>query len=251
MTESDLIVPDWPAPPGVRAVSTTRAGGVSTGIYRSLNLGAHVGDAPDAVEDNRRRLAATCRLDAEPGWLEQEHGTRVVELGPALHGEPAADGAISRRQGAVCVVLTADCLPVLLATRQGTVVAAAHAGWRGLADGVLQAAVAAMDVPPGDVIAWLGPAIGQDAFEVGGEVRERFVAADPGVAGHFRRGEGDRWHADLAGLARHVLARCGVGEVAGGDACTYSDPQRFFSHRRDGPCGRMASMIWLADTVNR
>lgn len=247
MNGPGLILPDWPAPPGVRAASTTRTGGSSDHEYRSLNLGAHVGDEPGAVARNRRRLLDACGLDTEPCWLRQEHGIGVVELGGSLPPAPAADASVARSPGPVCVVLTADCLPVLFADRQGRAVAAAHAGWRGLAAGVLRATVEGMGVPPADLLAWLGPAIGQDAFEVGPEVRERFADADPGAADCFRRGAGDRWHADLAGLARRTLAACGVERVYGGSQCTYSDPVRFFSHRRDGLCGRMASMIWLAN----
>ena len=251
MTGPGLIVPDWPAPPGVLAVSTTRLGGVSEGVFQSLNLGGHVGDIADAVADNRRRLAAACDLADEPTWLRQTHGIRIVELDGQRHVEPEADASLTRMPGPVCAVLTADCLPVLLACRRGTVVAAVHAGWRGLADGVLQAAVAAMDIPAAQMVAWLGPAIGQAAFEVGPEVRERFLTRDAGAAGHFLPGEGDRWQADLPGLARHVLSANGVASVYGGDICTYSDPARFFSHRRDGPCGRMASMIWLSGALDR
>jgi YfiH family protein len=246
-----LIFPDWPAPPGVRAVSTTRTGGFSDRAYRSLNLGAHVGDEPGAVARNRQRLLEACGLDSEPCWLRQVHGIGVAELGGSMPPEPVADASVARSVGPVCVVLTADCLPVLLADRRGTTVAAAHAGWRGLAGGVLRATVRSMGVPPADLLAWLGPAIGQEAFEVGPEVRERFAQADAGATSGFRRGAGDRWHADLAGLARRALAACGVESVYGGDQCTYSDPGRFFSHRRDGPCGRMASMIWLADPGHR
>ncbi len=246
-----LIMPDWPAPPGVVAVSTTRLGGVSEGIYRSLNLGDHVGDRPEKVAENRRRIAAACDLIREPAWLRQVHGVRIVELDRQPVGEAEADASLTRIPGPVCVVLTADCLPVLLACRRGTVVAAVHAGWRGLADGVLQAAVAAMDVPPAHLMAWLGPAIGPAAFEVGPEVRDRFVSGDAGAASCFIPGDGDRWQADLPGLARHVLSAQGVGSIFGGDTCTHADPQRFFSHRRDGPCGRMASMIWLADASDR
>jgi YfiH family protein len=251
VTGLGLIMPDWSAPPGVLAVSTTRLGGISEGIYQSLNLGDHVGDRPDAVAENRRRLVAACDLTGEPAWLRQVHGVSIVELDREPGGEAEADASLTRMPGPLCVVLTADCLPVLLACRRGTVVAAVHAGWRGLADGVLQAAVAAMDVPPEQLVAWLGPAIGQAAFEVGPEVRERFVARDSGTAGCFLPGDGDRWQADLPGLATRVLSAQGVGSVYGGDTCTHADPQRFFSHRRDGRCGRMASMIWLADAPDR
>jgi len=245
-----LIVPEWPAPDSVRAVSTTRAGGVSRGSYATLNLGARVGDDPDAVAENRRRLARGAGLPAEPAWLRQVHGIEVVEAG--RRESPAeADAVFSRRPGAVCAVLTADCLPVLLCSRQGTAVAAAHAGWRGLAAGVLEAVIARLDASPRDLIAWLGPAIGQASFEVGPEVRERFLDRDPGASACFLPGRSDRCFADLAGLARRRLLALGLESVHGGDLCTVRDQQRFFSYRRDGECGRMASLIWLEGAPDR
>jgi hypothetical protein len=239
-----LIEPEWPAPPNVRAFATTRMGGVSTGLYASLNLGAHVGDAAAHVVANRRRLAAGLGLPADPAWLEQVHGTRVVDLDAAWSGP--ADGATASRPGTVCVVMTADCLPVLLADRGGRRVAAAHAGWRGLAAGVLPAAVAAMRTPPGEVVAWLGPAIGPAAYEVGAEVRAAFVARDAAAESAFEPNANGRWQADLYDLARRSLAAAGVTAVFGGGECTFSDPARFFSHRREAPCGRLATLIWLA-----
>ncbi|WP_374244420.1 peptidoglycan editing factor PgeF [Zoogloea sp.] len=238
------IVPDWPAPARVRALSTTRAGGVSVAPYDSLNLGTHVGDDPACVAANRavvRRL-----LPSEPAWLNQVHGTAVVDAA-AVAGVPDADASVSRSSGAVCVAMTADCLPVLLCDRAGTVVGAAHAGWRGLHGGVIEAAVAAMRVAPGDVIAWLGPAIGPAAFEVGDEVRAAFVAADAGADAAFRpAGQPGKWLADIYLLARRRLAALGVTAIHGGDCCTVSDASRFFSYRRDGVTGRMASLVWLA-----
>ncbi|MDD3352736.1 peptidoglycan editing factor PgeF [Zoogloea sp.] len=242
MTET-FISPDWPAPVRVRALSTTRAGGVSQAPYASLNLGTHVGDRPEAVAENRRLLAA--HLPAEPCWLNQVHGARVVDAaGPG--GLPDADAAFARETGQVCAVMTADCLPVLLCDRSGQVVAAAHAGWRGLHGGVLEATVGAMAVPSSQILAWLGPAIGPDAFEVGEEVRARFMALDPASAKAFRPAPAHgKWMADLYLLARQRLAALGVSAVHGGGACTVSDAQRFFSYRRDGTTGRMASLIWL------
>jgi len=239
---AEWIEPDWPAPPGVRALVTTRHGGVSTGPYSGLNLGAHVGDAPEAVAENRRRVAAG--LPAMPLWLEQVHGTEVVVADAAQPGT-RADAAFTRRAGAVCAVMVADCLPVLFCDDRGTVVAAAHAGWRGLAGGVLENTVRAMGVPPAQLMAWLGPAIGPAAFEVGGEVREAFCARQPEAAGAFAPGVvPGKWMADIFRLARLRLAAAGVGRVYGGGVCTVSDPARFYSYRRDGTTGRFAALVW-------
>lgn len=242
-----LIRPDWPAPAAVGAVSTTRHGGVSGGRYASLNLGRSSGDQPAAVAENRRRLCAVLELDTAPAWLKQIHGNGVVDA--AGIGTPVeADASVCRVPGRACVVQTADCLPVLLCDRAGTVVAAAHAGWRGLARGVLAATVAAMGVRPADIVAWLGPAIGPAAFEVGPEVRAEFLQQDVGNEGCFRPGRDDRWLADIYALARRRLAALGVEAVYGGGRCTVSEPERFFSYRRDGRAsGRMSSLIWLRE----
>ncbi len=242
----DWLPADWPAPPGVRAGVSLRGGGVSEGPFASLNLGAHVGDDADRVAENRRRLCASLALPAEPAWLTQVHGTGIVHL----DGEPAsgpADAAVTGRPGVVCAVLTADCLPVVLARRDGARVGVAHAGWRGLCDGVLEAAVAAVAEPgePPELVAWLGPAIAQHSYEVGGEVREAFVERDPLAAACFAANERGRWQADLYGLARRRLAAAGVGRVYGGGRCTHTEVGAFFSYRRDGQCGRMATLIWL------
>lgn len=241
---SDLgFAPDWPAPPNVHAWVTERGGGVSTASYASLNLAGHVGDAAADVAANRRRLRETLQLPAEPVWLEQVHGATVLDLDQ----EPVrpADGAVTGRPGTVCVVLTADCLPVLLCDRAGRHVGVAHAGWRGLLGGVLPAAVRALGVPPATVIAWLGPAIGPSAFEVGDDVRDAYAAADSAAARHFAPNPRGRWQADLYGLARASLASAGVDAVYGGGFCTFTERERFFSHRREAPCGRMATLIWL------
>jgi YfiH family protein len=237
------IVPDWPAPAHVRAVVTERSGGVSVGRYASLNLGAHVGDTADAVRENRRRLVDGFELSSEPRWLDQVHGTRIAVLDADESG--SADGAVTRRQGVVCAILTADCLPVLLTDCAGTRVGAAHAGWRGLAAGVLPAAVTAMGAPGSELLAWLGPAIGPHAYEVGPEVRAAFLARDPAASGAFTLNARGRWQADLYALARRSLSAAGVTAVFGGGFCTSTDEERFFSHRREAPCGRMASLIWL------
>jgi YfiH family protein len=237
------IVPDWPAPRRVRALFTTRAGGVSQGPYASLNLGDHVGDAPARVAENRARLSA--HLPAEPRWLEQVHGTVVTRVDQPGFEPTAADAACARSPGVVCAVLVADCLPVLLCDAGATVVAAVHAGWRGLAAGVVEAAVAAMETEPARLLAWLGPAIGPDSFEVGDEVRAAFLARDARAAFAFAPRDNGRWLANLYLLARQRLAACGVRAVSGEPACTFSEPQRFFSYRRDRDTGRMAACIWL------
>lgn len=240
----EYIRPQWPAPASVRACSTTRIGGVSQGPWAGLNLGGHVGDDPQTVTENRARLARELGLPREPQWLSQVHGTQVC-----LPDRPlaCADACFDDRPGQVCAVLTADCLPVLFCNVAGTRVAAAHAGWRGLLAGVLEQTVAAFDDRPQDVVAWLGPAIGPQAFEVGEEVRAGFVADSAASARHFRPHGDDRWLADLYGLARDCLAGAGIEQVSGGGLCTFGDPGRFFSYRRDGVTGRMASLIWLTN----
>lgn len=239
-----LIVPDWPAPSPVHAAATTRLGGVSAGAYARLNLGDHVGDDPAAVAANRRRLTEALALPAAPFWLRQVHGTGVVRAGRAESPSVEADGSWTDEAGVVCVVGTADCLPVLFCDANGSRIAAAHAGWRGLAAGVLETTVGALGVPPERLLVWLGPAIGATAFEVGPEVRERFLDVDPSAAAAFCRGRDDRWLADLAQLARLRLRRLGVTGIWGGHWCTASDPARFFSYRREGMTGRMATLIW-------
>lgn len=245
MTGNDWIVPDWPVPLTVRAVTTTRTGGVSRGPWHSMNPAAHVEDEPAAVHANRERLQAMLDLPSAPVWLQQVHGTRIVDAATAQPGVEA-DGSWSRRANVVCAVLTADCLPVLLSDRHGRCVAAVHAGWRGLAAGVVEAAVAALPATGSDLLAWLGPAIGPQAFAVGEEVRDAFIAHDPQAAAAFAPGPDGSLRADLYQLARQRLAGAGVVEVYGGQDCTFTDEARFFSYRRDGVTGRMASLIWLA-----
>lgn len=247
-SNKDFIVPVWPVPSNVRALLTTRQGGVSLGPYASLNLGNHVGDDRSAVAANRALLRESLAGGGDPVWLEQVHGTRVVDAASCSPVDPPAqaDASFSREPGVVCTVMTADCLPVLFCADDGSVVAAAHAGWRGLLAGVLEETVAALAVPPGTVLAYLGPAIGPRAFEVGDEVRSAFVAEDTAMATAFKPARPGKWLADLYLLARLRLARQGVIRVYGGDCCTYGDADRFFSYRRDGQTGRMASMIWLA-----
>jgi YfiH family protein len=243
------IEPDWPAPARVRAVSTTRQRGHGGGPFATFNLSDYVGDSTAAVNLNRALLRAQLSLPSEPHWLRQVHGTRVLRLdAPPLEGvqPPEADASVTAIPGVVCVVQTADCLPVLLCDRDGTYVAAVHAGWRGLVAGVIEAAVTEMKTPGTRLMAWLGPAIGPDAFEVGDDVRDAFTRDDAGAASAFRsRGEG-KWVADLYQLARLRLQRLGIEHVSGGTWCTYTDAQRFYSYRRDGVTGRMATLIWIA-----
>lgn len=244
MSRAHFIEPDWPAPAGVRALSTLRTGGVSSGVYQGLNLGAHVGDAPEAVEENRRLLALAAGLDCEPLWLEQVHSPRAVYAADWQVGVQA-DACVALSPGQVCAIMTADCLPVLFCDEFGKSVAAAHAGWRGLLSGVLESTLFMMNAPPAKILAWIGPGIGRQAFEVGEEVRQAFVTRDAGATGFFQANPAGRWQADLPGLARHRLNKLGLERVFGGDLCTASDAERFFSYRRDGQCGRMASMVWL------
>ena len=241
----EVITAAWPAPPTVRTAFTLRTGGVSSKPFDSLNVGAQVGDSPSAVAANRERVREHLALRGEPAWLEQVHGTRVVDLDAGEIQGPA-DAVIARRSGGVCVVQVADCLPVFLAARDGSAIAAAHAGWRGLAAGVLEATIAALDVAPQKLIAWLGPAISARHFEVGEEVRAAFIARAAGAVAAFSANERGRWQCDLVALARQRLGASGVRAVFGGEWCTVADRRRFFSYRRDGQCGRMAALIWLA-----
>ena len=223
---------------------------MSAAPFESFNLGAHVGDSAEAVLDNRRRLRALARLPAEPVWLSQQHGSEVLDLdglrdAPGCDAPRAADASFTRRAGRVCAILTADCLPVLLASDSGAGVAAAHAGWRGLAAGVIEATVRGLALPPSSLLAWLGPGIGPGHFEIGAEVREALLRADPEAKEAFLPNAGGRYMADLAALARRRLERLGVVRIYGGDACTYASPERYFSHRRDGRTGRQATLIWL------
>ncbi|HEU0196858.1 MAG TPA: peptidoglycan editing factor PgeF [Nevskiaceae bacterium] len=249
LAAESFIWPDWRVPPRVRAVTTTRVGGVSRGAWQGLDLATHCGDQLAAVATNRRALCTALDLRTEPAWLEQVHGVGVVKVS-AADGEAAspcrADAAWTDEVGAVCAILTADCLPVVLADASGSVVAVAHAGWRGLAGGVVEATVAALPVAPASLSAWLGPCIGPTAFEVGEEVRVAFCDGDRGAIAAFRpTSRAGHWLADLPALARRRLATNGVRTVFGGRWCTYSDPQRFFSYRRDGVTGRMATLAWL------
>lgn len=245
MLRDHIIAADWPAPANVSACTTLRGGGASRAPFDSFNLAAHVGDDPRDVERNRAALREALTLPREPAWLEQRHGSGVVAVDHPARGARAADAAIAHAPGHVCAVLTADCLPVLICDAGGTRIAAVHAGWRGLAAGVIAAAIGRLDAGGRRLLAWLGPAIGPEAYEVDEPVRTRLLAACPQAQDAFTPVRPGHWHADLYGVARHQLGQAGVDAVWGGDFCTYSD-RRFFSHRRDGLCGRQASLIWLS-----
>jgi YfiH family protein len=241
MSAAGILTAEWPAIPGVVAGCTVRGGGVSRGQYESLNLGTHVGDDAQKVEENRRRFMAAAELPQPPAWLRQVHGSRVaIDPGPGTE----ADAILTRRTGAVCAVLTADCLPVVFAAQDGSEVAVAHAGWRGLCAGILEGTVAAFSAPPASILAWLGPAISQPAFEVGGEVRDAFLAHSGEARACFERNDAGKWQADLYALARQRLAAAGIGSVHGGGRCTFGESGQFFSYRRDGQCGRMATFVF-------
>ena len=238
---SDWIIPQWPCPPLVHALITTRAGGVSTGPYASMNIGDRVGDAVEHVNENRRRLEAC--LPSKPRWLRQVHGSSVVEA-EQVTGAIEADASFATTPDTVCAIAIADCLPVLISDHGARVVAAAHAGWRGLCAGVIEKTVRATSVPGRDLLAYLGPAIGPSAFEVGDEVRAAFVERDPQAVTAFVKYRQDKWLADLFELARQRLRNAGVSAIYGGGICTYSNSAQFFSHRRDKVSGRMAALIW-------
>jgi len=235
----DWLQAEWPAPANVRALSTTRSGGCSTGAWASMNLGRHCGDEPDHVSRNRQVLNR--ELPAAPQWLRQVHGASVARHPGDPGPEPEADALVAFAPGQVCAVLTADCLPVVFCDRAGSRVAVAHAGWRGLAGGVLQATVGALEVEPSELLAWLGPAIGPSVYEVGAEV----AAAFPGEFDQGFAPRGDRWLLDLYTVARLKLGAAGVTSVFGGGFCTFSDSERFYSYRRDGPTGRMATLVGI------
>lgn len=240
------IVPEWPAPSRVRALSTLRGGGVSCAPYDTFNLAEHVGDDRHAVTVNRQRLITAAALPSMPLWLKQVHGAHTIHAGEVA-GTVSADACFTDRPAQVCAILTADCLPLLICDTQGRRVCALHAGWRGLVNGVVEAAVTALGMPGRDLMAWMGPAIGPDNFEVGDEVRTRFMSADRDSLHAFRPSPQGRWLADIYQLTRLRLERQGVGHIYGAKWCTVSDPERFYSYRRDGKTGRMASMIWLQE----
>ena len=245
MQRPEWIKPDWSAPEGVYGISTTRSGGCSQGCYSGFNLGAHVGDHPQHVTKNRRLLCDVLHLPGEPAWLEQRHSTQVIRLPAPPADLLRADAAYTTTQGVICAVQTADCLPVLFCDRQGSCVAVAHGGWRGLLDGILESTLRALPVHASELLCWLGPAIGPGEFEIDDALRERFVKKDPDLAPAFAPGRAGKCLADLYQIARRTLAGHGVHSVSGGEHCTYTQSQKFFSHRRDGTTGRMATLIWL------
>jgi YfiH family protein len=240
-----FIHPNWPAPSNVKAMQTTRSGGVSTGAFASLNMGAHVGDDPIAVAKNRQLLSSY--LPSEPVWVNQVHGTVVIDAAVSSCLQNA-DASFATNLNVVCVTMTADCLPLLLCDTKGTVVAAVHAGWRGLCDGVIEAAIAKMQVPAKEILVWLGPAIGPKAFEVGADVKVQFAEKDRQAELAFKP-HGDKWLCNLYVIAKQRLNHMGVTQIYGASVneefCTYTDVDRFYSFRRDNITGRMASMIWL------
>jgi YfiH family protein len=241
LSKVDFIIPDWPSPANVKAIQTTRLGGYSVAPYGSLNLGLHVQDDVLAVAKNRQLLSDY--LPSEPVWLNQVHGVEVIDATKSMCVQDA-DASFSKNKNVVCVTMTADCLPVLLCNQQGTAVASIHAGWRSLCDGVIEATIKMMGVEPEELMTWLGPAIGPDALEVGSEVREAFIAQDAQADQAFKA-YGDKWLGDLCGIAKQRLNKQGLNKIYGGGECTYSDPSRYFSFRRDGLTGRMATMIWF------
>ncbi len=246
LNNSDLIIPDWPAPSTVHAIQTTRQGGFSNAPFKSLNLAAHVQDHPITVAKNRQLLNQF--VPSEPVWLNQVHGINVIDAGLSACVQDA-DASFTTQTNVVCVTMTADCLPVLLCDKQGTAVAAIHAGWRSLCDGVIEHTVRAMGFEAKNLLAWLGPAIGPDAFEVGSEVRQAFIEKDANATKAFQP-HADKWLANLYLIATQRLNNVGVKAIYGGGDCTYSSPERYFSFRRDGITGRMATMIWLAKPVS-
>lgn len=254
MTEliDTFLKPDWQVASRVRAIVTTRRGGTSSSPYDSLNLATHVGDDPAAVSRNREMLKDALNLPAEPLWLEQVHGTEVVDSRCDI--ECKADASYADEPGNVCAVMTADCLPVFLADTQGNEIAVVHAGWKGLLHGVIEAAIKKFKAPPGNIHAWLGPAIGPENFEVGAEVRKAFAdeakSSAMVITAFTPVGDmGNKFLADIYRLAKFRLNRMGVNNISGGDFCTVDNKEMFYSYRRDGITGRMASLIWIAEDI--
>lgn len=243
-TEPLCLTPNWPKPPNVHAYTTTRCGGYSEANYHSFNLGDHVGDQPQHVQTNRELLMSHLHLPNEPFWLEQTHSNRVV-IADQSATDQNADASITRTANTVCTILTADCLPILLTNIQGTEVAAIHAGWRGLANGIIKNSIEKMHSPPNEILAWLGPAIGGSKFEVGQEVYQQFTSQNPSFAAGFAPHQQGKWLANLFVLASLELYRLGIMQIFSENLCTYNDPTRFFSYRRDGQTGRMATLIWF------
>ena len=244
MNKPEFIIPDWPAPGNIRATVSTRRGGYSKPPFDGFNLGDHVGDESDAVNKNRRLLNEALSLPGEPAWLEQIHTTNVVNAAK-VNSPVRADASFTAEKNMVCVVMTADCLPVFFCSEDGSEVAVVHAGWRGLAAGVLEATVKKLKSPAKEIMAWMGPAIGPEYFEVGGEVRDAFMKQNPATENAFSKNQNGKWLADIYSLARVRLEQVGVRNISGGDFCTYKNAEQFYSYRRDGKTGRMASLIWI------
>lgn len=246
MTDSSLIIPNWPAPDNIKAVSTTRRNGFSQAPYHQLNLGTHVGDSKQHVFQNRQQLIKLAKLPESPRWLNQIHSTTLINSSEWQENIDA-DAIFSRQQNHVCTVMTADCLPILLCNQQGDMVAAIHAGWRGLVSGIIEKTIQQFCCDNSEIIVWLGPAIGPTQFEVGQEVYNKFVTFDQNASHAFTTVDEQHFLADIYQLARQRLQQNGVHAIFGGDFCTVSDKDQFFSYRRDGITGRMASMIWIAN----
>lgn len=246
--QPEFIIPDWPVPANIKALSSTRVGGVSEHPFNSFNLADHVADKPDHVKENRRLLKVHGLLPAEPYWLKQVHGFKVVaaklktEVG---HTEIIADGSVCEQANIVCAIQTADCLPLLMTTVKGDKVGAVHAGWRGLVAGVIERGIAAMAADPDQLIVWMGPAIGPEHFEVGEDVLQAYERKYADSRDIFQTTGDKKWHMNIYEAARKILHQCGVKQIYGGGYCTYTDEDRFYSYRRDKDCGRMASMIWM------
>ena len=246
MTVSDLIIPNWPAPNNIKAISTTRRGGYSQPPYNHLNLGSHVGDFPHLVSQNRESICQAADLPEPPRWLQQVHGTTIISS-QNWQKNIKADAVLSQHLDHVSAVMTADCLPILLCNQQGDTVAAIHVGWRGLAAGIIEKTLHHFSCDNSEVMAWLGPAIGPTQFEVGSDVYDIFVNNDPHAAHAFKKTDRQHYLADIYHLARQRLQKSELHNIFGGDFCTASEKDRFFSYRRDGSTGRMASMIWITD----
>ncbi len=242
----NLIIPDWPAPNNIKAFTTTRLNGVSPAPFQSFNLAHHVGDALENVLHNRTTLKKNLQLPSDPVWLNQVHSNRINHLDINDNLE-TADGAYTTQKNKICVILTGDCLPILLCDKTGTEIAAVHGGWRGLVSGVIESALAYFNNSPDQIYAWLGPAIGPKVYEVGDDVRDQFVAVDKNAQLAFESIKESKWLANIYLLAQQRLQKCGVNEIFGGNFCTYTDKEKFFSHRRDKETGRMANLIWIQE----
>ena len=246
MSSNNWIVPDWPAPKNIKAISTTRNGGYSLAPYKQLNLGLHVGDDVDLVLKNRQLITDSAQLPEAPRWLEQTHSTNVL-TSQNWQTDSVADAMVSQHSDHVCTVMTADCLPILLCDQQGTMVAAIHAGWRGLQAGIIENTIKHFSCPAAEIMAWFGPAIGPSQFEVGEEVYQQFVCSAPQASSAFQPTDEQHYLANIYLLAKQRLNSNGISAIYGGQLCTVSDSQQFFSYRREGVTGRMATMIWLTD----